>query len=372
MEGSCQAFSPLSPKNSVTPGSSEAIFQQSLTELLQLMQTDYSAAKKQLGELYQTFSQRETAVNRQFHSILEVSAAGAGLGRESKVVRNFGSHTIDNRETITSPQNLALHSALSLRAYCLGKFEVYLEQRKVDHWRTLKAKSLLKFLVAQRGRHIPKEILMEALWPGYAPEAANNNLKAAMHALRQTLGSFCPERENCGKNGSSFILFSEGKYAFNPETELWVDVEQFQQHWITGRHLEKEERNAQAISEYIIAEKLYRGDYLEDDLYEDWTLLQREALKDSYLAILSKLADNLFKETDYEGCIAYCQKILAKDSCREDAYRQLMRCYNRLGQRHRALRWYELCAKTIKRELDCAPENQTVELYQKLLRQERI
>ncbi len=372
MESNCEEFSPLPLSNSGTPCSGEAIFQRNLIELLQLVQGDYSIAKKQLGEIYQTFSQRETVVNRQLYSMLEVGSVGIGMDKRSAIVQNFSSPTMDDREVITSPQNPTLHSAMSIRVYCFGKFEVYLWQRKVDHWRSLKAKSLLKFLVAQRGKRIPKDVLMDALWPGYTPEAANNNLKAAMHALRQTLGSFCPERETCGKNGSSFILFSEGKYAFNPEMELWVDVEQFQHHWLTGQSREKKSEIAQAVSEYIMAEKLYHGDYLEDDFYEDWTLLRREALKDTCLAILSKLADNLFKKADYEGCIIYCQKILAKDSCREDAYRQLMRCYSRLGQRHRALRWYELCAKMIKRELDFAPENQTVDLYRKLLEQQHI
>jgi DNA-binding SARP family transcriptional activator len=371
MESSCEGVSPQSLTNPEISCSGETGFQQSLLELLQLMQSDYLTAKKQLEEVYQTFSQRETTVNRQLYSILEASSVEIGLNKEKRVVGNFSNPTLDNREVIIS-QDLALNSAMSLRAYCLGKFEVYLGQRKIDQWRSLKAKSLLKFLVAQRGKHIPKDVLMEALWPGYPPETGNNNLKAAVYALRQTISSSWPETGCNNKNGFSLLLFSEGKYVFNPGIGLWVDVEEFQRHWLTGQSLEKKGEGAQAISEYHMAERLYRGDYLEDDPYEEWTLLQREALKDTYLTILTKLANNAFRVEDYESCITYCQKILAEDSCHEDTYRQLMRCYNRLGQRHRALRWYELCAKIIKSELDFAPDNQTVELYQKLLRQEYI
>ena len=372
MEDNCQTFSPLPAENSGTQRHSEVSSQQSLIELLRLMQTDYSTAKKQLGEVYQVFNQRETTASRQLHSILKASSAGIGVDEENRIAQNFASPMIDHREVITSGQKLAPHSAMSLRASCLGKFEVYLGQKKIEQWRSLKAKSLLKFLLTQNRKHIPKDVLMESLWPGYAPEAANNNLKTTVHALRQTLGSLCPEGEHNGKNGLSFILFSEGKYALNPEMELWVDVEEFQHHWLTGQSLEKRSEHAQAIYEYLMAEELYHGDYLEDDLYDDWTLLQREALKDTYLTILAKLADNAFKAEDCESCIIYCQKILAKDSCREDTYRQLMRCHSRLGQRHRAIRWYELCVKTMKRELDFAPDNQTTELHQRLLRQEHI
>ena len=84
-------------------------------------------------------------------------------------------------------------------------------------------------------------------------------------------------------------------------------------------------------------------------------------------AILGKLADHSIETTDYESGIIYCQKILNRDRCREDAYRRLMRCYGRLGQRNRALRWYEICRQTIRTELDTDPDRETTLLYQQLL-----
>jgi DNA-binding SARP family transcriptional activator len=63
---------------------------------------------------------------------------------------------------------------------------------------------------------------------------------------------------------------------------------------------------------------------------------------------------------------------LGKDPCREDAYRRLMCCYSRLEQRNRAIGWYRLCEKTIKRELEVSPDRSTFALYQKLLNDEYI
>ena len=172
--------------------------------------------------------------------------------------------------------------------------------------------------------------------------------------------------------GFPYVLFLQGSYLINPDVELWIDIEEFEHHWELGRCLEKEGKLTQAMLEYELAEVLYRGDYLEDEPYEEWTLLRREALKDAYLIILSKLADHSSAVADYESCIIYCQKILARDPCREDAYRRLMRCYYRLGQRNRAARWYEICRETIWTELDTTPDDETVTLYQQLLRGESI
>ena len=208
---------------------------------------------------------------------------------------------------------------------------------------------------------------METLWAECDPQAASNNLKAAVHSLRRTL-SFLFH----GKESYSFIQFLQGSYIINPEIELWLDVDDFEKHWMLGWQLEKEGKLPEAIREFEMAEALYRGDYLEDEPYEEWTLLRRETLKDTYLIILGKLAEYSLVAADYDGCIIYCQKILAKDQCREDAYRRLMRCYYRLGQRNRALRWYEICHRNIRSELDTEPDYETTALHQQLMKGEPI
>lgn len=310
-------------------------------DLLRIVQSDYQQARKQLEGICSTFSERENMAGKQLQFVFE--SATQTKSRYSQ------------------------DEAMCLRAYCLCGFEVYVGYRQVEHWCSLKAKSLLKYLIAQHGRPVPKDVLMETLWAGWSPELANSNLRAAMHALRQSLGDFSNEG-----NGFPYILFCEGNYLINPQVVLWVDDEEFERHYIAGWHLDKEGKSEEAVKEYMLAETLYRGDYLEDDLYEEWTLRRREALNDTYLTILGKLAKHSAQVADYESCITYCQKILAKDPCCEDGYRWLMCSYNRLGRRNRALHWYELCKKTVKKELDVPPERQTVALYHKLLKAEYI
>jgi DNA-binding SARP family transcriptional activator len=214
----------------------------------------------------------------------------------------------------------------------------------------VKAKSVLQYLMTRPRESIVRDMLIEALWPDCEAQAAGNNLKAAVHSLRQSLGCLLNRQDSF-----PFILSIQGQYRMNPEIELWVDVEEFDKRWMTGRHLEREGNISDAVREFEQAEALYGGDYLEDEPYEEWTLLRREALKDTYLIVLGKLAGHCMETGDFESSIIYCQKILAKDPCREDAYRRLMRCYSRLGHRNRALDWYEICRHTIQAEVDTGP-----------------
>ena len=337
-------------------------------QLLKQLHVDYRLARKELQDVSSHFGEREAAAGKQLRSA--VHAMGSISASRDRRVSVTLCEEPQQLPFVLEDSVLLLateESAPTLEIYCLGTFQVRVGWKRIEQWRSIKSKSLLKYLIAQEGRPVSKDILMEALWPGCEPSLANNNLKAAVRSLRQTLSLV-------QGTGDSFawVLFQDGNYRLNLEADLWVDVEQFEYHWRAGRQLEKEGKVAEAISEHETAEALYKGDYLEDDLYEDWTSLRREALKDTYLAILGRLADYSMQKEDYDGCIVYCQKILTKDSCREDAYRRLMCCHSRLGQRNRAIAWYRLCEKTIKTELDVNPDRRTVALHQKLLDDEYI
>ena len=310
------------------------------TQLLRQIQDDYRQARRHLEELSSLFDDRENEARQQLETMLERTQSDDRLG-----------HNV----------------VLCLQTYCLGSFEVRLDNSRVDQWSSLKAKSVLKYLLAQRGRPVPRDVLMETLWSGWCSELAGSNLRAAVHALRRTFSRF-------SGNGNNFscILFIGGNYILNPALSIWMDDLEFERHWITGRRLEKEGNPDESIKEYTLAEGLYRGDYLEDDLYEEWTLQHREALKDIYLAILGKLAENSAQVADYESCISYCHKMLAKDPCCEKGYRWLMRSYSRLGRRSRALHWYRICEKTVRTNLDIALEGRTAALYYRLSQDEYI
>jgi len=339
---------------------------QDTIHLLRLVQSDYQGARKQLEQVSHTLAEREALVSQRLQYALLASS-----GYQALCLIPYGVGTAESQmgNAILGgiSQRSVVPGLMRLEVRCLGRFEVNSEWKQVERWQSVKAKSTFQYLMTRPREPIIKDVLMETLWPGCDPQSASNNLKAAIHGIRQTLSHLFDNRESF-----PYVHFLQGSYLMNPEVELWVDVENFEQHWIRGRHLERGGDLPKAIKEYELAEALYRGDYLEDEPYEEWTLLRREALKDNYLTILGKLADHTLETIDYESCIIYCQKILSKDPCREDAYQRLMRCYSRLGQRNRALRWYEICRRTIQTELDTTPDHETTTLHDQLIRAEPI
>jgi len=334
--------------------------------LLELIERDYQGTRKQLENLGRTLAERETLVSQRIQNARMASGNSSCLCLMSYQSRSMGNQLGTAILGLVEPDN-TLPKLMRLEVRCLDGFHVTSDDVSIDRWESIKARSLFQYLMTRPRRPVSKEILMEALWPDCDPKVSSNNLKAAMHGLRQTFSNLFNMEQNF-----PYIVFTQGKYQLNPEIILWLDVEQFEIHWEKGRRLQKEEKLDEAVNELKLAEELYKGDYLADDLYEEWTLLRREALQDIYLNILSKIADYYLDYIDYENCITYCLKILDKDTCREDAYQRIMRCYSRSGLRNRAIKWYEICRKAIKADLDTEPDIETTRLYYQLLNNEYI
>ncbi len=251
----------------------------------------------------------------------------------------------------------------ALEVSCLGPFRVWVNGHEIEHWPNRNAKSILKYLISQPRRQASKDTLMQLLWPDVSPQQANSNLRTTIRVLRRILNF-----PSSTTPGFPWIIFNSDYYYINPEVHPTVDFELFLAHWENGKKLEKELKVSEGMGQYRLATDLYKGDYFEDDLFDDYTLVRRESLKDIYLIMLSRLGDQLMEKLDFHGCIDYCRSILSRDPCREDVYRRIMFCYSQMGQRARALGWFQLCRKILKDELDLDPDGDTMALHQSLVK----
>jgi DNA-binding SARP family transcriptional activator len=253
---------------------------------------------------------------------------------------------------------------LQLRARFFGHFELLCDDETMPLGRSGKSLTILKYLLANRTRPVSQDHLMGWLWPESNLKKARWSLNSAVHGLRKVLGS-CPASDDV-----NYVLLEEGYYRLCPSVRVTTDVEEFDAHYERGRRLEKARRVEEAAAEYEEAVELYRGEYLVEDLYEDWTMVERERLANAYVDMLDRLAAHYMETGQLRESVRACYRVLEKDRCHEDTYRLLMRCYARLGMRGRALRQYQLCEKTLGQEYGTAPSPETRSLYRSLLEDE--
>jgi DNA-binding SARP family transcriptional activator len=207
-------------------------------------------------------------------------------------------------------------SGLSIRL--LGPFQIVRDSTAIpdEAFSTPKARSLLKILVSHRRRFVSREQLVEWLWPD-APAQADASLRSAVSRLRRVfepdLSAYAPSR---------YIRSEPGGYCFDPLPGTWIDVDRFEEDYARGRAYERAGRLDEASSAYELACTLYRGDYLEDDRYADWAVLERERLRELRFTLLSHLADTCAMRGRYAAAIEACREVLRADSSREGDWRR--------------------------------------------------
>lgn len=249
-----------------------------------------------------------------------------------------------------------------LEIRCLGPFELHCRGSLVppDRVTRRKALTLLKFLLTCDGRPVPKDTLMELLWPEVEPEAGANRLRVVIHALRQLVEPPC-------LGGKWVFIQNEGdRYHFNTGAPCRIDAKEFKMLVDLSRQAEAKGNAEAAARAYEEAVLLYRGDFLEDEPFAEWCWPERERLRETCLEALNRLAALCAKAGQWEQSLKHLRHALRINPHREELHRELMRCLWAAGRRDEALRQYEVCRELLKRELDVAPLPETLQLIQRI------
>ncbi len=247
-------------------------------------------------------------------------------------------------------------SNLPILICLLGRFRLLRAGRPIELRNASKTKTLLSALALERNSSVPRETLLQLLWPDADQYLAGQSLNSLIHNLRHLL------RDDL--NDEPPVLYTDGYYQLNVAAGVAVDVAWFELLFDAGQQRERAGDPVAAVESYDRAIQLYRGDLcLDNDMQ---VLMTRESLRSHYLTLLARLADYHFDSGDYLTCLDYAQRLLLVDSCREDAHRMVMRCCVRQGERAQALRQYQVCELILHTEFDATPEPATTALYNQI------
>jgi hypothetical protein len=83
--------------------------------------------------------------------------------------------------------------------------------------------------------------------------------------------------------------------------------------------------------------------------------------------LLLGMAEALELDGAYDDAADRLRDVLQHDPTREAVHRQLMRLYARIGTPDQAVRQFHLCEDVLRRELDLAPQPETISLYGEIL-----
>ncbi len=231
----------------------------------------------------------------------------------------------------------------------LGRFAVLRAGEPVPlaAWQSRKARDLLKVLVARRGHPITREAAAETMWPAEDPEPLGNRLSVALSTIRKVLD---PGRRHPPDH---YVVADAQTIALRLD-RVDVDLTEFLR--IADRAIglmAKGDRDA-AEAPLRQARQIYAGDFLEDDLYEEWAVEAREEARSRLLTVLRLLARLATDRGDDESAGEYLGQLLERDPYDEDAWLALIAGQLRLRRHGEARRHYAAYARRMG-ELDVVP-----------------
>lgn len=218
-------------------------------------------------------------------------------------------------------------------------------------WRRIKVRALLAYLVLKQGP-VPREMVIEALWPDLEYEAGLRNLNTTVYNLRRSL-----EPDLKRGSDSQFIIYEGGSYRLDSSQSHWLDVQAFE-NGIRRARVERDRHKA--IGLYKEALSLYRGEYLTDlGNTEICSSGEQHRLYERYLAAMEEIGMLYELNDEEEKAKETYQKIMAIDHCRETACQRLMRLLIRQGDSASAANYCRRLNDALRLELNAVPTKET-------------
>jgi predicted ATPase/DNA-binding SARP family transcriptional activator len=294
-------------------------------------------------------SARETLGDSTFDALLDegrrLDAMGAIALAELVVAPESAS---DRAEPAVAAAGPALR-VVSLGAVRVERYDVPVP---LAEWKYAKARELL-FLLLLHPEGRTREQIGLALWPEVSAEQLRANLHPVLHHLRRVLG------------GPEWIVHEAGVYRFDRSRDFRFDVDELEALMSSAASM-KSDSNAVTAGLARLVE-LYQGDLLEQEPPAgDWHVDRQGLLRRRYLETLATFGSACMSLRLWRDAEDAWRLLVARDNLNELAYRQLMRCYEQLGERREALRVYERLVTVLREDLDAEPDPETLAVLDRM------
>jgi len=216
--------------------------------------------------------------------------------------------------------------------------------------------ALLALLVLRGNRGASRDVLIEELWQGNPPPAAETTLRSYVSRLRAIVGV---ERLQTRRAGYALVLAPEE-----------LDAHRFEQLLASGREALASEDAAEAATQLRKALELWRGDALDDVRDEAFAQAEIARLHELRLQALEERIEADLALGRHESVVPELETLVGEHSLRERLCRQLMIALYRSGRQAEALTAYANARRLLSDELGLEPGHDLRALERAILRQD--
>ena len=164
--------------------------------------------------------------------------------------------------------------------------------------------------------------------------------------------------------GSAARGQQEFQPSFNPLWDHDCDLETFEQALAAAR---KARPAAEALPHLQRALAAYGGDFLDGLTAGEWAQERRAELRRSFESALLASGRLHVAAGRYGPAAVAFRRLGAHEPLNETVHRELMSCWQHLGETARAVRHYEDLVRLLEEQVGVPPAAETTALYRRLL-----
>jgi DNA-binding SARP family transcriptional activator len=233
----------------------------------------------------------------------------------------------------------ALQKVVSIKT--LGKFEVFVKNERVPYkkFRRKGVITFFKYLLSNFPKQISIDKISDDLYRHLDLKKAKHNIYVSVSVINKLFESY---------GVKEMILRAQGMYGLNPGVIKSIDFIEFTE-------LARKSKFKEMVN-------LYKGAFLEENMYDDWTMQIRDYISGLYVNALSNLAE---KEKGAKKEVLL-KKLLEADPLNEEAAKSLLAYYIDNGNKSAAISFYEKIKKIYEEDYGMDLPGGIVSLFERI------
>lgn len=238
-----------------------------------------------------------------------------------------------------------------------GKFQITDGKTVVNdkNIRSTMLSRLLLYMLLYRDKALTMEDIASAIWSGAEIDNPSGALKNLMYRLRKNLAKYFGNKD--------FILTNRGSYQWNPEVEVILDTEEFEQLIMSAR---QESSKENALIKYEQAVGLYQGDFMNHLMDLHWIQSLSVYYHSMYLSAVKVLAQLYLDASRYEEVEHICADALKLESADEQLYCYQIKARMNSGKIKLALDSYDKARRIMEQEIGVRKTTILDKVYEEL------
>jgi len=246
-----------------------------------------------------------------------------------------------------------------IEGFLFGVPRVYVDDQLIDDddWQTMKTKKLFFYLLLHRNEKVGNDCLIDTLWHEVSGKKGSGSLRKAMQYIRTIT------RSTLGIRGE-LVSSAKGFYQMAPGVSINLDTDEFD---TLLKRAKESEDDAEKIELLQKAIALCNKDFASG-WYDDWVEQLRLHYKGNYEECSVMLADLYYRREEYAEAVKVYEKLISLNPLEEKYHCRLMEALGRLGKHKEIVQDFEKLRKNLKKELQSKPQQETLEVYEALMR----